>query len=185
MRELDDDASITTLTIPGSHDAGTAYGCKNPIARMYARCQYWNIESQLMMGIRFLDIRLKADYQDQKLKVYHGPCDQQLEFDQVLATVGLFLEINPSEFIVMRITEEGKIKTQDVYTCVSKAEKWHLIKQQFAKARKDPSDEILYFNYTSANGLMNLKCGYPNFATPKAYARFMIPHLETFLIKCT
>ncbi|KAG1926597.1 PLC-like phosphodiesterases superfamily protein [Pimephales promelas] len=51
METLDDDKLISTLTIPGTHDALALYG--GP----FAKCQAWSLEDQLKAGIRYFDLR--------------------------------------------------------------------------------------------------------------------------------
>ncbi|XDV40860.1 hypothetical protein PO909_009859, partial [Leuciscus waleckii] len=54
METLDNETLISTLTIPGSHDAMALYG--GPLAK----CQAWSLEDQLKAGIRYFDLRVSG-----------------------------------------------------------------------------------------------------------------------------
>jgi hypothetical protein len=65
MQDIPDDALVSHLTIPGTHDS---------VARgriPFVRTQYLTITQQLPMGIRFLDLRLRV-HDDGDLYCYHG-----------------------------------------------------------------------------------------------------------------
>ena len=55
MMALDDDASLNSISIPGTHDSGALHS----LAEISGKCQSLSIEEQLKIGVRFLDIRLQ------------------------------------------------------------------------------------------------------------------------------
>lgn len=119
MKCIDDNTSISKLSLLGSHDTGT--GCKwkhyNLIGKLFtfiARCQDISICEQLNIGVRYLDIRLKKE--NNKLHNYHGLARTNLSFKDILKTCDNFLSLNPSEFLIMRIKREdyGKSKNKKV-----------------------------------------------------------------------
>lgn len=100
MAYVSDSTSLGELTIPGAHDSGARY---EPISGT-AKCQDLSIAEQLEIGVRYLDIRLR--HVDDALVVHHGPVYQQLNFDDVLVQVTGFLSANPSEVVIMEVSEE-------------------------------------------------------------------------------
>lgn len=65
MSYISDDAKITKLAIPGTHNSGTMGMCK------LAKCQNGSLYSQFAHGVRAFDIRLKADKKG-RLFIAHG-----------------------------------------------------------------------------------------------------------------
>ena len=65
MSYISDDAKITRLAMPGSHNSGTMGMCK------LAKCQNGSLYSQFNHGVRAFDIRLKADKKG-RLFIGHG-----------------------------------------------------------------------------------------------------------------
>jgi 1-phosphatidylinositol phosphodiesterase len=121
MKDIEDNVSLKDLTIPGTHDSGTA-----KIAPGYGHTQNFSIDEQLEHGIRFLDIRLVNDTVNKNnLKLWHGPhfaasdnlplslvegwiSDCDVNFLTVLQWCSSFLETNPSETILMCVKNETK-----------------------------------------------------------------------------
>lgn len=65
MSYIKDDAKITKIAMPGSHNAATMGMNK------FAKCQNGSLYEQYTCGVRFFDIRLKADKKG-RLFVAHG-----------------------------------------------------------------------------------------------------------------
>ncbi len=103
MSRLSDDAKLSELSLPGTHDSGALY---DSLSFGFAKCQSWRLADQLRAGIRFLDIRCRRV--DDHLLVYHGIIDQQLTFREVCDACRTFLEQHPSECIVMSVKEEAE-----------------------------------------------------------------------------
>lgn len=60
IARIPDEALITEINMPGTHDSGTQYmniAASHPLAS----CQYWSISEQLEHGIRVLDIRVEGN----------------------------------------------------------------------------------------------------------------------------
>ncbi len=100
MGKLADEKALSLLSIPGSHDSGS----RHSIADVAGICQDLTIEEQLNAGVRFFDIRLRADHND--LKVCHGYIDQGLTFSDVRKTFTAFLQNHPSEGIIVSVKAE-------------------------------------------------------------------------------
>lgn len=113
MSSLKGDLSIGEINIPGSHDSASINGngnfITNKIPNPYA-CQNASITRQLMLGIRFLDVRLKVMFKDGTISF--NTCHGNFNFSawnefQTFATLitecKTFLETYPSETIIMYI----------------------------------------------------------------------------------
>ncbi|WP_428241709.1 phosphatidylinositol-specific phospholipase C [Gynuella sp.] len=100
MAQTNDSLPLSAITIPGSHDSGAMY---EPIAGT-AKTQNLTIREQLLIGVRYLDIRLRH-YED-ALVVHHGAVYQHLNFDDVLVSVTDFLAAHPTETILMEVSQE-------------------------------------------------------------------------------
>ena len=60
MSRLPDEALITEINMPGTHDAGTTH-MNQSVSRFLANCQQWEILGQLEHGMRVLDVRVVDD----------------------------------------------------------------------------------------------------------------------------
>jgi 1-phosphatidylinositol phosphodiesterase len=100
MGHVSDTASLADLTIPGTHDSGATHEHFGGTAK----CQNLTVRDQLDIGVRYLDIRLRH-YGD-SLVVHHGSVYQHLNFNDVLIQVTDFLEENPSEVVMMEVSQE-------------------------------------------------------------------------------
>jgi 1-phosphatidylinositol phosphodiesterase len=102
MRDIPDDAPVTTLSIPGTHNSGCVGG---PFG--LAQTQNLDLSEQLDAGIRFLDIRL-AQYQD-NLFLHHDVVYMGKSYADVLDACSNFLHKHPTETILMSVVDEGRI----------------------------------------------------------------------------
>lgn len=108
MKRLPDDAYVSTLSIPGSHDSGTGNGFPGittsiygPFGDKYARTQERNFEEQWNMGIRAFDLRPAV--QSSYINVNHGIMPTNLRFDDALYFLRDKLRENPSEFAIIHL----------------------------------------------------------------------------------
>ncbi len=127
MAELSSSLPISRVSIPATHDAGTALGTFG-----WSRCQILTIPAQLRVGIRGFDIRLRLVGDD--LKIYHSQESQKLEFDSVMESFRSFLKAHPSEFLVMRVRQEADP--------ISATESFE---SAFAKVRNSPNYRSLFY----------------------------------------
>ena len=98
MSRLPDDAMLSSLTIPGTHDSGALHSIQ------LAKCQSWSLADQLQAGIRFFDLRLHSI--KDKLRVYHGCIDMKMECDEIMLIFKNFITAHPSETIFMSLKQE-------------------------------------------------------------------------------
>lgn len=96
MKTLSDTTKVSMMSIPGTHDAGTFV-----FSPGIAKCQNFDIYTQLVDGIRWLDIRLNKE-----LFITHTVASD-LTFEKVMSDVNTFLTENPSEAVFMMIKAEG------------------------------------------------------------------------------
>ena len=101
MSKINDNTKITDLSIPGSHDSGALHS----IADVSGKCQDLNIQSQLNIGVRFFDIRLKL--KNNQLDIVHSFVDQNLKFIDILKDMINFIKENNSEFLIISIKKES------------------------------------------------------------------------------
>jgi 1-phosphatidylinositol phosphodiesterase len=100
MRGIPDDAPMTMLSVPGTHNSCCVAG---PLG--FGKTQNLDLPDQLNAGIRFLDIRL-AHYQD-NLCVHHDVVCMEKSYADVLTICADFLRRYPSETILMSVEDES------------------------------------------------------------------------------
>ncbi|MCQ2213890.1 MAG: DUF4421 family protein [Bacteroidaceae bacterium] len=101
MERIPDDRAIGRISMPGTHDAGTASLPESSLTHM-SHTQNFTISEQLLDGIRAFDIRLKKN-----MKYGHTMTCRE-GFDETLVDIRQFLKDNPSEFLVAMIgSDEG------------------------------------------------------------------------------
>ncbi|PKF74763.1 phosphatidylinositol diacylglycerol-lyase [Chryseobacterium sp. PMSZPI] len=102
MSGLQDNISLSKISIPGTHDSGARI--EIPSGSGTAKTQNLTIAEQLNAGVRFLDIRNRHYYDS--FMIHHGPIYQELTFDDVLKACYEFLDSHPTETIIMSVKEE-------------------------------------------------------------------------------
>lgn len=153
MSGLDDTAKVCRISVPGTHDSGTA-GVRFPM-RHYARTQSMDLTGQWDAGIRFFDLRPKLT--GGRLDIYHGPVNCHLTLEEALLTLKNKLEQNPTEFCIVMTNSAGGgqtavDKTMDLIRCVIPAGMLAVFKPDMTVSdirgrilfihRNDPSDGV-------------------------------------------
>ena len=111
MSSLRDTMPVCRVSIPGTHDSGTA-GVRFPM-RHYATTQSMELMEQWDAGIRFFDLRPKQA--GGGLKIFHGPADCHLTLEEVLLMFRHKLESNPTEFcVIMTNMADGGLQATDM-----------------------------------------------------------------------
>ncbi len=97
---------LSELNIPGTHDSGTY---RWPFGHIKCQNFCMNIEKQLNLGCRFLDIRLVLS--EGIFWVHHDyfSCIF-LQFDRIMSACKKFLEKNPSETIILSVKQANPKK---------------------------------------------------------------------------
>lgn len=127
MRDISDDAPVTTLSIPGTHNSCCVGGLLG-----FGKTQNLDLADQLNAGIRFLDIRL-AHYQD-NLFAHHDVVHMGKSYADVLAICSSFLKQHPSEAVLMSVKDEGRFDSNLGRFAPSEA---------FGRSRGDPANWIV------------------------------------------
>lgn len=127
MRDIPDDARVTTLSIPGTHNSCSVDGFLG-----FGKTQNLDLADQLTAGIRFFDIRL-AHYQD-NLFVHHDILHMKKSYVDVLNICTDFLKQHPSEAIFVSIKNEGRFDSNLGRFAPS---------ERFGKSRGDPANWVV------------------------------------------
>lgn len=112
MGELKDEIPLPALSVPGTHNSPTCY-----TALPSVRCQAVGVPEQLQNGIRFMDIRVSASPDNDRLALVHAVFPISLTgtkyFGDMLEDVYRFLDEHPSETIIISLKREGTGKASD------------------------------------------------------------------------
>lgn len=103
MSALRDNARLSELSVPGTHDSMSHRGNLSFVDN--TRTQTMNLQQQLESGIRYIDIRVK--YTETGFPLHHGIVYLGYDFEDVLKTVQIFLKQHPGETIIMRLKQEN------------------------------------------------------------------------------
>ena len=111
MSKVDDEIWLSEMSIPGTHDSGTAEEhddnyCSGLMVGRCCQTQDWTLKQQLEAGIRFVDIRLKHKNNDFILHHDFITIGPNLKF--VLDVFTTFLKENPTETIIMSYQQAQK-----------------------------------------------------------------------------
>ena len=123
---------LSNITIPGSHDA-CAYNlstteiapfapaalnsclvrnCCGCVSQNFALAQSDNLFEQMQSGSRYLDIRVTFDEKRNLLRTEHSLYG--LPIRQLLQQVALFIELAPSEFVILHLRHFSVTKHYDM-----------------------------------------------------------------------
>lgn len=116
MSKLKDQAPLSALSIPGTHNSPTCF-----TALPSVRCQAVGVTEQLKNGVRFLDIRVQPESNQEPLSdrliLVHSAFPISLTgnkwFRDLLNEVTTFLDEHPSETVIMSLKREGTGKATD------------------------------------------------------------------------
>ena len=132
MKDIMDDAKISWLTVPGTHDT-TTFNLSD-LTKAYATCQSMSIEEQLAAGVRAFDLRYR--WENNGFYMYHGDTKilgqywtykcrdtdgSHLELSTVLQKFQNFLNAHPGEFIFVCTKHElGDDNTTELANVLNK-----------------------------------------------------------------
>lgn len=104
MAALSQDMPLTALVLPGTHDTMTA-ACTHP----YYRTQTLDLATQLDLGVRFLDLRLR--HRDgEPLVAAHREWISTTTGEEILTTLETFLREHPEETVIARFQNANENK---------------------------------------------------------------------------
>lgn len=106
MSNLDDDAFVCQLSIPGAHDAcaSSFSGILSPIYKSLAQTQSKSVQDMLPSGVRAFDLRPCVS--GNKLHINHGAATTSYDFDPIMQQLCSFVDANPTEFCIVIIRHE-------------------------------------------------------------------------------
>jgi 1-phosphatidylinositol phosphodiesterase len=110
MAEMQDDTTLSALSIPGTHNSPTCYRALPSV-----RCQAVTPREQLDNGVRFFDVRVQPEHPTDASKdgliLVHGVFPISMtgskSFRALVNDVHAFLAAHPSETVVMSVKREG------------------------------------------------------------------------------
>nr|XP_036583520.1 1-phosphatidylinositol phosphodiesterase [Colletotrichum truncatum]KAF6792563.1 1-phosphatidylinositol phosphodiesterase [Colletotrichum truncatum] len=112
MHELQDHYPLSLLSVPGTHNSPTCH-----TALPSVRCQAVGVREQLDNGVRFLDIRVSVNPDNDDLALVHSAFPISLTgnkyFADMLSDIYAYLDANPSETVLMSVKREGTGKGND------------------------------------------------------------------------
>ena len=114
MSRISDEAYISEIVMPASHDSATRY-CDLPL---FTRTQQYSIKEQLEIGTRVFDMRLCET--NGKIKLVHSSftCKKDmvntLYVDKVLSDIYSFLDNHSSETVVFVAKNEGDVEQPEL-----------------------------------------------------------------------
>ena len=106
MAQLDDDAFVCQLSIPGAHDACSSSfsGILSGLYKSLAQTQTKTVEQMLPLGVRLFDLRPCVS--GNKLHINHGAASTSFDFDPVMGQIKQYVIDHPTEFCVVVIRHE-------------------------------------------------------------------------------
>ena len=138
MADLDGEALITQIAIPGTHDSAATYDRCGTGAE-YCHAQTYGFTDQLSKGIRFFDIRIAN--KDGDLEFHHNIYDLDINFKDAVDSVQEFLSYHDTEFVIFLIKQETWTNDDSLST----DEFWDKIHEQLNDYDYD-YDKLFYFS---------------------------------------
>ena len=108
MQYIPDNALVSDLSIPGTHDAAT-YGITGGMSSWYT-CQSKDFNAQLAGGVRVFDLR--PDGSD--MMIYHATGSTGITLSQALGYMKSYIQDNPTEGCIAFIKEENDWVAENV-----------------------------------------------------------------------
>ena len=152
MAALSDNTKINDMTIPGTHDSGATHS----IFDVSGKCQDIDIETQLNIGVRFFDIRLKLV--NDEFVIVHSFVDQDLKLREILNTFNDFITTHSKEFLIISFKEDASPKnsTLDFSEALVNTFKEYdkfVFDNDLPKTLKEARGKIYILNRFSGNGV--------------------------------
>lgn len=130
MTLIPDEALITEINIPGTHDSGTAH-MNWAVSDTMASCHDWNITEQLEHGLRVFDIRVAKGSATQWLfmEITHdkwrcaksaSPTSDILTFQDVLVDCADFLKRHGNETVILCVSADDSDDKDETRELIAK-----------------------------------------------------------------
>ncbi|KKF92640.1 1-phosphatidylinositol phosphodiesterase [Ceratocystis platani] len=108
MDTIEDDVSLTALSIPGTHNSMT-----DIVESDYSQTQNMPLDQQLIAGIRYIDISCRYTHHD--MMIYNGRAATGYNLEYLLTTLFNFLHNHPREAIILRIQKGGILDSSKTF----------------------------------------------------------------------
>ncbi len=115
MSAIPDATFLFDLSIPGTHDAAADEHTSQQGPDIYVVCQDYYIFNQMMLGVRFFDIRLNLADDNSTLTAFHSSFYLHKNFNDLLEAAITFLDEYPDETIIYMIKQENSSKGASTY----------------------------------------------------------------------
>lgn len=150
MDKIPDNTSVADISIPGTHDTGT-YALE-AVNFGFSKCQNMGVYEQLGFGIRFFDLRV-----DGSMMLEHGGIPCNVSFDEIVVTTCLFLDRNPSEFVIFEITGDDNFGSKfDSYLKSHNGYDARFWKKNYVPTLGEVRGKIMIVRRYSYNGVQGL-----------------------------
>lgn len=103
LSSLDDDIPVSSLSVPGAHDAATGEGLC--FVAGFGKTQALGLSAQWDCGVRAFDLRPALS--NGELHIYHGPIKTEVSFDEALELLSDKLNQYPGDFAIVLLRNEG------------------------------------------------------------------------------
>jgi len=115
MSSIPDATFLFDLSIPGTHDAAADEHTSQQAGGIYVVCQDYYIYNQMMLGVRFFDIRLNLADDNSTLTAFHWHYYLHKNFNDLLEAAINFLDEYPDETIIYMIKQENSSKSATTF----------------------------------------------------------------------
>ncbi|MDY5424754.1 MAG: phosphatidylinositol-specific phospholipase C [Collinsella sp.] len=123
MKYVDNNKYLDELSIPGTHDTSTCSVDNDTEPQTsLVKCQQDYIPTQLLEGIRYFDIRLGGNNEDDDPGIVHGRCylfkkdGHYMQLSDVIGYFKTFLNEHPSEALIMLVSRGNNEATDESAT---------------------------------------------------------------------
>ena len=123
MKYVDNNKYLDELSIPGTHDSSTCSVDNDTEPQTsLVKCQQDYIPTQLLEGIRYFDIRLGGNNEDDDPGIVHGRCylfkkdGHYMQLSDVIGYFKTFLNEHPSEALIMLVSRGNNEATDESAT---------------------------------------------------------------------
>jgi len=117
MANIPNPKYLNEFTIPGTHDAAAdEHTSQQGEEDQYVVAHDYFIYNQMMLGVRWFDIRLNLDVKSGILTAFHGQYYLHKNFNDLLTAGLTFLNNYPTETIIYMIKQENSNESQDEFT---------------------------------------------------------------------
>lgn len=109
MKTIRDDVQLSEMALPGTHDSATFQVTWYPVFKDIVETQTLGFDKQLEYGIRVLDLRIRRT--GDALALHHGAVFLDRMLGSALEAINRFLRDNPSETVLIRVSDEYEADT--------------------------------------------------------------------------